>query len=235
MTRPKPAKAAETPSDMPKKRVLIVDDHPVFRHGISALINAEPDLEVCGEASSAATALEAMRSLSPDVALLDISLPGTNGIELIKLMKAERPKLPLLMLSMHDESLYALRALRAGALGYVMKAEALTQVLDALRKTLKGEIHVSPRLSGQLIFQAIQSADGGGGSPVDKLSDRELEVLELLGRGFGTKEIASNLHLSVKTIETHRAHIKEKLGFRDAGEMVRFAIDWVSQEKPPAN
>jgi DNA-binding NarL/FixJ family response regulator len=132
---------------------------------------------------------------------------------------------------MHDESLYALRALKAGALGYVMKAEALTHVLDALRKALKGEIYVSPRLSERLIFQAIQSVDSGSGSPVDRLSDRELEVLELLGRGFGTKEIAAELHLSVKTIETHRAHIKEKLGFRDAGEMVRFAIDWVAQEK----
>ena len=208
-----------------------MDDHPVFRHGISALINAESDLEVCGEASSSPTALDAMRTLSPDVALLDISLPGTNGIELIKLMKAEQPKLPLLMLSMHDESLYALRALKAGALGYVMKAEALTHVLDALRKVLRGEIYVSPRLSERLIFQAIQTAEGGSGSPVDRLSDRELEVLELLGRGFGTKEIAGELHLSVKTIETHRAHIKEKLGFRDAGEMVRFAIDWVAQEK----
>lgn len=227
MSAPKPQK--NSPSE--KRRVLVVDDHPVFRHGISALINAEDDLIVCGEGSSSATALDAMRTLKPDVALLDISLPGTNGIELIKLMKAEEPKLPLLMLSMHDESLYALRALRAGALGYVMKAEALTHVLDALRKVLKGEVYVSPRLSERLIFQAIQSVDGGMGSPVDKLSDRELEVLELLGRGFGTKEIASELHLSVKTIETHRAHIKEKLGFRDAGEMVRFAIDWVAQEK----
>jgi len=230
MSESKPPKGADTPAPT-KRRVLIVDDHPVFRHGISALINAEADLVVCGEASSSPSALDAMRNLNPDVGLLDISLPGTNGIELIKLMKAEHPKLPLLMLSMHDESLYALRALKAGALGYVMKAEALTHVLDALRKVLKGEIYVSPRLSERLIFQAIQSADGGSGSPVDRLSDRELEVLELLGRGFGTKEIASELHLSVKTIETHRAHIKEKLGFRDAGEMVRFAIDWVAQEK----
>lgn len=230
MSESKSPKGADTPPST-KRRVLIVDDHPVFRHGISALINAEADLVVCGEASSSPSALDAMRNLDPDVALLDISLPGTNGIELIKLMKAEHPKLPLLMLSMHDESLYALRALKAGALGYVMKAEALTHVLDALRKVLKGEIYVSPRLSERLIFQAIQSADGGSGSPVDRLSDRELEVLELLGRGFGTKEIASELHLSVKTIETHRAHIKEKLGFRDAGEMVRFAIDWVAQEK----
>ena len=214
-----------------KKRVLIVDDHPVFRHGITALINAEADLVVCGEASSSPFALDAMRKLQPDIVLLDISLPGTNGIELIKFMKSEQPKLPLLVLSMHDESLYALRALKAGALGYVMKAEALTHVLDALRKALKGEIYVSPRLSERLIFQAIQSTNGNTGSLVDRLSDRELEVLTFLGRGLGTKEIASELHLSVKTIETHRAHIKEKLGFRDAGEMVRFAIDWVAQEK----
>ena len=213
-----------------KRRVLIVDDHPVFRYGIAALINAESDLAVCGEASSSASALDAMRNFKPDVALLDISLPGTNGIELIKLMKAEQPHLPILMLSMHDESLYALRALR-GALGYVMKAEALTHVLAALRKVLKGELYVSPEFSERLIFQAVQSVEGGMGSPVDKLSDRELEVLELLGRGLGTKGIASELHLSVKTIETHRAHIKEKLGFKDASEMVRFAIDWVAQEK----
>jgi DNA-binding NarL/FixJ family response regulator len=210
---------------------LIVDDHPVFRHGIASLINAEADLHVCGEASTSPLALDAMRRLKPDVALLDISLPGSNGVELIKLMKAEQPKLPLLILSMHDESLYALRSLRAGALGYVMKAEALNHVLTALRKVLKGEVYVSEKFSERLIFKAIQSIDGGLGSPVDKLSDRELEVLELLGRGFGTREIANELHLSVKTIETHRAHIKEKLGFKDAGEMVRFSIDWVAQEK----
>lgn len=213
-----------------KKRVLIVDDHPVFRHGITSLINAESDLEVCGEAGSSPSALEAMRALSPDVALVDISLPGTNGIELIKHMKAEHPKLPILVLSMHDESLYALRALRGGALGYVMKAEALKHVVVALRKVLNGEIYVSERFSERLIFKAIQSIDGGMGSPVDKLSDRELEVLQLLGRGFGTRDIAEELHLSAKTIETHRAHIKEKLGFKDAGEMVRFAIDWVAHE-----
>jgi DNA-binding NarL/FixJ family response regulator len=214
-----------------KRNVLIVDDHPVFRHGIASLINAEADLHVCGEASTSPLALDAMRRLKPDVALLDISLPGSNGVELIKLMKAEQPKLPLLVLSMHDESLYALRSLRAGALGYVMKAEALNHVLTALRKVLKGEVYVSEKFSERLIFKAIQSIDGGLGSPVDKLSDRELEVLELLGRGFGTREIANELHLSVKTIETHRAHIKEKLGFKDAGEMVRFSIDWVAQEK----
>lgn len=212
-----------------KNRVLIVDDHPVFRHGIAALINAESDLEVCGEAASSQQALAAMRTLQPDVALIDISLPGSNGVELIKLMKAEEPDLPLLVVSMHDESLYALRVLRAGALGYVMKAQTLEHVLTALRKVLRGEIYVSAKFSEQLIFKAIRSVEEGFGSPVDVLSDRELEVLEALGRGLGTRDIAEKLHLSVKTIETHRAHIKEKLGFQDAGELVRFALDWVSQ------
>jgi DNA-binding NarL/FixJ family response regulator len=213
-----------------QRKILIVDDHPVFRYGIAALISAEKDLTVCGEAESAPAALDVMRRLKPDLAVLDISLQGTNGIELIKLMRSEQPRLPVLILSMHDESLYALRALRAGAKGYLMKAEAMTQVVNALRKVLNGEIYVSPRFSERLIFKAIQSLEGGMGSPVDKLSDRELEVLQLLGKGFGTREIANELHLSVKTIETHRAHIKEKLGFKDAGEMVRFAIDWVAQE-----
>lgn len=216
--------------ELRRRSVLIVDDHPVLRHGIAQLINHEKDLVVCGEAESAPTALEAMRRLKPDLALLDISLQGTNGIELIKLMRAEQPKLPILMLSMHDESLYALRALRAGARGYVMKGEAMEHVLTALRKVLEGDIYVSPRFSERLVFKAIQSLEGGMGSPVDKLSDRELEVLQLLGKGFGTREIANELHLSIKTIETHRAHIKEKLGFKDAGEMVRFAIDWVTRE-----
>lgn len=214
-----------------KKRILVVDDHPVFRHGIASLIGNEPDLTVCGEAANSPSALEAMRRLKPDAALIDISMPGANGIELIKLMKAEQPRLPLLILSIHDESLYALRALRAGASGYVMKAEALDFVLTALRKVLTGEVYVSPRFSERLIFKAVHSLEGGMGSPVDKLSDRELEVLQLLGRGFGTREVASELNLSIKTVETHRAHIKEKLGFKDAGEMVRFAIDWVSQSQ----
>ncbi|MEO6847488.1 MAG: response regulator transcription factor [Chthoniobacterales bacterium] len=218
-------------SSSEKKKVLIVDDHPVFRHGIQTLLRSESDLIICGEASSAPAALDAMRQLLPDIALLDISLPGTNGIELIKLMKSEQPKLLILILSMHDESLYALRALKAGALGYVMKAEAPTQILTAIRRVLNGDIYVSQKFSERLIFKAIHSIEGGIGLPVDKLSDRELEVLQLLGRGFGTREIANDLHLSVKTIETHRAHIKEKLGFKDAGEMVRFSIDWVAQEK----
>ncbi|MDQ3622927.1 MAG: response regulator transcription factor [Verrucomicrobiota bacterium] len=218
-------------SEQDRKCVLIVDDHPIFRHGIAALIAAEHDFSVCGEAANASEALAAMREHNPDVALLDLSLEGSNGIDLIKMLKGERPSMPVLILSMHDESLYALRALRAGAQGYVMKSEAARLVVTALRKVLKGDIYVSPRFSERLIFKAIQSLEGGMGTPVDKLSDRELEVLQLLGKGRSTREAAEELHLSVKTIETHRAHIKEKLGFKDPGEMVRFATEWVAHEQ----
>ena len=155
-----------------------------------------------------------------------------RGLELIKAMKGEQPDLPILMLSRHDDSLYALRALRAGALGYVTKREALTNVLLALRKVLKGEIYLSPRFSERLVFQATHYIGGNSDSPLNRLTNRELEVIELLGRGLGTKDVASELHLSVKTIETHRAHIKEKLSFSDANELVRFAVEWVVQREP---
>jgi DNA-binding NarL/FixJ family response regulator len=214
-----------------KKRVLIVDDHPIFRLGLAGLISAQPHLEVCGHAESAPLALEAMRKFEPDLVLLDLSLRGTNGIELIKLMKAEQPQLPILVISMHDEAIFGLRALKAGALGYVMKAEAMAHVAEAITKVLQGKIYVSPNFGEKLIFKAVQSIEAGTGSPVDTLSDRELEVLQLLGKGHSTRSIADTLHLSVKTIETHRAHIKEKLGFQDSEDMVRFAIDWVAQQE----
>ncbi|MGB8167406.1 MAG: response regulator transcription factor [Chthoniobacteraceae bacterium] len=209
-------------------RILIVDDHPIFRHGIGQLLARVPGITICGQAENAQSALESMRQHKPAVVLLDVSMPGTNGIELIKLMLAEQPRLIILMLSMHDESLYALRALRAGAKGYVMKQQAMENVLDALRKVINGGIYVSPQFSEKLIFKAIKGSDSDLGSPVDNLSDRELEVLHHFGRGKTTRGIAETLHLSVKTIETHRAHIKEKLGFKDADEMVRFAVEWVA-------
>ena len=214
-----------------KKRVLIVDDHPIFRFGLAGLITEQSHLEVCGHADSAPLALDAMRRLKPDIVLVDLSLRGTNGIELIKLMKAEEPELPILVISMHNEAVFGLRALKAGALGYVMKAEAMNHVAEAISKGLKGKIYVSPEFGEKLIFKAVQSTEAGSGSPVDALSDRELEVLQLLGKGGSTRSIAEALHLSVKTIETHRAHIKEKLGFQDSEEMVRFAIDWVAQQE----
>jgi DNA-binding NarL/FixJ family response regulator len=210
------------------KRLLIVDDHPVFRHGISRLLERFEGVTVCGEAENAQTALEAMRQLEPDIAMLDLTLPGTNGIELIKLMLAERPRLLILVVSMHEESLYALRSLRAGARGYVMKHQALDNLAEALKKVIEGNIYVSPEFSEKLVFKAIQGSDSDLASPIDKLSDREVEVLQLFGHAKSTREVAEALHLSVKTIETHRAHIKEKLGFKEAEEMTKFAIEWVA-------
>src|SRR5271165_3643314 len=218
-------------SNKRKKRVLIVDDHPIFRFGLAGLITEQSRLEVCGHADSAPLALDAMRRLKPDIVLVDLSLRGTNGIELIKLMKAEEPDLPILVISMHNEAVFGLRALKAGALGYVMKAEALNHVAEAIFKVLQGKIYVSPEFAEKLIFKAVQSTEAGAGSPVDALSDRELEVLQQLGRGGSTRSIAETLHLSAKTIETHRAHIKEKLGFQDSEDMVKFAIDWVAQQE----
>ena len=211
-------------------RILVVDDHPTFRRGLAAAIAEHEDLVVCGEAEDAQKALEAMRRLTPDIVIVDISLPGANGIELIKQMAAEQPGLAFLVLSMHDETYFALRALRAGAKGYVMKAEAPSEIIVAIRKIRKGELYVSPRLGDRLIFRAIQSLEEGMGTLVDRFSDRELEVFQLLGKGLGTREIAENLHLSAKTVETHRAHLKEKLGCKGANEVVRFAIDWVTKE-----
>jgi DNA-binding NarL/FixJ family response regulator len=168
-----------------------------------------------------------MRRWKPDIALIDISLPGTDGIELIKLMITEEPRLIVLVVSMHDEVVYALRALRAGAKGYVRKQEATSTLCEAIQKVIGGGIYVSPQFADRLVFKAIQGSDSDFGSPVDTLSDRELEVLQSFGRGATARAIAEKLHLSVKTIETHRAHIKEKLGFADADAMVKFATEWV--------
>ena len=212
-----------------KNRILVVDDHPLFRHGIADLINAEPDLEVCAEADNAPAALEAIRNRAPDLVTIDISLRGANGIELLKSIKAEHPKLPLLVLSMHDESLYALRALRAGARGYIMKQEALDRVMSAIRQVLRGELYVSPSMSGRMIEEFVQG-NSGGSSIADKLTDRELEILQLIGQGHGVQQIAHELNLSAKTVETHRAHIKEKLNFQTARELARFAVQWVDQQ-----
>jgi len=214
-----------------KHRILVVDDHPLFRHGIGNLINGEPDLELCGEADNSPSALEGIRHLGPDLVTIDISLRGANGIELLKSIKAEHPKLPLLVLSMHDESLYALRALRAGARGYIMKQEALDRIVSAIRQVLRGELYVSASMSGRMIEEFVQGGSGNGGCSVaDKLTDRELEILQLIGKGHGVQQIARELNLSAKTIETHRAHIKEKLNFETARELARFAVQWVDHQ-----
>lgn len=191
------------------------------------MINHEADLEVCGEAESAREALVNIGKLKPDLALVDITLKGTNGIELLKSIKAQYSKLPVLVLSMHDESLYAERALRAGARGYVMKQEPPEQVMGAIRRVLQGELYLSPSMGTQMIGKLVGTPSGST-SPVDVLSDRELEVLQFIGQGHGTRQIAGELNLSVKTIESHRAHIKEKLNIKTAPEIVRFAVQWVN-------
>lgn len=210
--------------------ILLVDDHPLFRAGIGALLRDESDFVVCGEAENASTALAAIRRLHPALAIVDLSMPGTDGIEFTKHILAEEPKLKVLILSCHDETLYALRALRAGARGYVMKSAQPHEVLMALRTVLGGALYLSDGLRQRLIVRAVDAWAGIGSSPVDSLSDRELEVIRLLGKGHTTKEIADSLHLSVKTIETHRMHIKEKLAFKDARELVRFAAEWIEEE-----
>jgi DNA-binding NarL/FixJ family response regulator len=208
------------------KRIVIVDDHPLFRKGLEQLINStNDDFAICGEAGDAAEGMNRIRELKPDLVIVDLSLPGANGIELIKNIRAEFQKLPILILSMHDESLYALRALRAGAQGYVMKQEALENVIGAIREVLAGRPYLSSQMSAKLITNFASGSTLA--NPTDKLSDRELEILELIGKGRDVHEISGALHISRKTVETHRAHIKEKLNLKNAREVNRFAVQWV--------
>src|SRR5436190_7794413 len=207
------------------KRLVIVDDHPLFRKGLQELIHSDDSFAVCGEAGSASEAMDVIRKLQPDLVIVDLSLPGANGIELIKNIRAEYQKLPVLILSMHDESLYALRGLRAGAQGYVMKQEALENVIIAIREVLAGRPYLSHEMSAKLI---TNFASGNSQvNPTDKLSDRELEILELIGKGRDVREIAQALHISDKTVEDHRAHIKEKLNLKNARQVTRFAVQWL--------
>jgi DNA-binding NarL/FixJ family response regulator len=214
-----------------KRRIIVVDDHPLFRKGVIQMLSQEPDLEVCAEAENAPTALDLLRRVPVDLAMVDIGLHGgANGIELTKSIKAEHPYLPVLVLSMQDESLYADRALRAGARGYLMKREALDSVLSAVRTVLDGEIYLSASMQKRMIAEHV-GASGQGRSGVDKLTDRELEVLQLIGEGNEVREIATKLHLSAKTVEAHRAHIKEKLNLNNAREVARFATTWVNSQR----
>ncbi|MFL6529330.1 MAG: LuxR C-terminal-related transcriptional regulator, partial [Chthoniobacterales bacterium] len=195
------------------------------------MLSQEPDLAVLAEAESSPSALELMRKTPVDLAIVDIGLHGSaNGIELTKSIKAEHPHLPVLVLSMHDESLYADRALRAGASGYLMKREALDSVIVAVRTVLQGEIYVSAEMSKRMIAEHV-GAGGQARSDVDKLTDRELEVLQLIGEGKEVREIAEQLHLSAKTVEAHRSHIKEKLNMTNAREVARFAVQWVDRQR----
>jgi DNA-binding NarL/FixJ family response regulator len=214
-----------------RKTVLIVDDHPLLRQGLALLINQQEDMQVCAEAEEAQAAMQAIAQQRPDIMILDISLNGPDGLELLKSIRASNPDLPVLILSMHDESIYAERALRARANGYIMKQEATEKVLVAVRRILNGELYLSDRMSNKMLQQFIGGAPSMIQPRVSSLSDRELEVFQLIGEGRATREIAEELHLSVKTVETYQAHIKEKLALRSGRELIQHAIQWKINEK----
>lgn len=223
-------KNKESETQQRQIKIFLVDDHPLIRKGISKLINAQPDMQVVGEAEDAPRALKGISIHEPDLVVVDISLPGNNGIELIKNLKALFRNLPVLVLSMHNESVYAQRSLRAGARGYIMKDEVADKVVLAIRRVLSGEIYVSDRIGTEMLNQLAKGEPPKNRFPVDSLSDRELEVVQLIGEGLSTREIAGKLNVSIKTIESHRTHIKEKLSLKSGPELVEFAEKWVEEE-----
>jgi len=217
------ADAANSPSAprIAKKTVFVVDDHPLLRQGLALLINREPDLTVCGEAANTQDAMKAIAAKRPDILIVDISLNGPDGLDLLKALRSSYPDLPVLILSMHDETIYAERALRARANGYIMKQEATEKVLVAVHRILGGDIYLSERMSNKLLHQYFSGASVDTNS---RLSDRELEVFRFIGEGCSTRHIAEKLHLSIKTVETYQAHIKDKLSLRSGRELVQYAI-----------
>jgi DNA-binding NarL/FixJ family response regulator len=211
-----------------KHKVFLIEDHPVTRDGLAQLINYQHDLEVCGHAGSASQALEGIRSTQPGLIIVDVSLPDAHGIELIKDLVALQSDLRILALSMHDETLYAERALRAGASGYVMKQEPTEVVMGAIRKVLLGQTFLSPRMQERALRRFAGHSAATPRSGMESLTDRELEVFELIGRGLSTREVSAQLRLSVSTVETYRAHLKEKLHLSNATELAHRAIEWVN-------
>lgn len=224
-------------SNAARRRLLIVDDHPIMRRGLTQLLECEPGLSIGGQAEDAVQAMAELRTRPYDLVTLDISLGGVSGIDLLKDIRIHWPKLPVLVLSMHDEVLYAERALRAGARGYVMKREATDQIVTAIRRLLDGHLYVSEEINRRMLNQLLDgdaSADRSKPPPGDhvtnRLSNRELEVFRFIGMGQGTREIAGQMHVSIKTVETYRAHIKDKLQLRTAPELMRFAVHWVNAQ-----
>lgn len=225
-----PAKERSKPAAK-RKKILLVDDHPLMRRGQADLLSREADLLVCGEAGTAREAMAAITQLKPDLVVMDMTLPDKDGLELIKDIQAIHPGLPVLAMSMQDESLYAARFLRAGGRGYVMKGEGSdTNLATAIRTVLSGQVALSPRMSAKMLASLVGPAGQQSGGPESKLTDRELEVLRLFGEGWSTDEIAGRLHLSPKTVDVHRAHIKEKLALKTTPEFQRFAIRWVAAQ-----
>jgi DNA-binding NarL/FixJ family response regulator len=211
------------------KRILLVDDHPVLRKGLARLIDSKEEFVVCGEASTAVDAMALIRELEPHLVIVDIGLPGTSGIELTKTIRAEFPPLPVLILSMHEEALYATRALRAGAMGYIVKQDAIDNITNALREALNGRRYLSPVIAAQLQHDRPYTEPHPSDDPVSLLTDREFEIFELIGKGHEVREISNALGVSPKTVETHRTNIKEKLKLKNARQVARMAVQWLGQ------
>jgi DNA-binding NarL/FixJ family response regulator len=229
-TRPPAGAVPPTQPQTAKSRVFLVDDHAMFREGLRQLIDREPDLMVCGDAAAAHEAMQGITESQPDLVIVDISLAGASGIDLIKALKSQYEDLLVLVVSMHDESLYAERALRAGAMGYVMKQEPAKTVKTAIRKVLAGDMHLSEKLASSLVSRFMHGAPDQPATPIETLSDRELEVFRMLGQGKGTRQIAADLGVSVATINSFRNRIKEKLDLKTSTEVMLHAIQWVQSE-----
>ena len=221
---------ANEPKVPAKTKVVLVDDHPITRQGMKVLINQQPGLEVCGEADSAPRAIEMIEKLQPDLAIVDITLKTTSGIELTKSIRVQAPQVQVLIISMHDETLYAERALRAGAMGYLMKHEASEKVLTAIQRILHGELYLSDKIKEKMLHRFVNHKGDEMIFPIDTLSDREMEVFQLIGNGYSTRQIAAKLNLSVKTIDSYREHLKLKLNLESGSDLVRYAIQWVKSE-----
>jgi len=219
--------SARNKPEQAKAKVFLVDDHPLVREWLSQLIQREDDLAVCGEAEDTQEALHKIEETKPDIVVADISLKNTHGLELVKDLQARLPSLPVLVLSMHDESLYAERVLRAGAKGYITKQEATKKILQAVRQVLSGQIYISEKMASRMVHKMVLGRTENQKSAIERLTDRELEVFQLIGRGQGTRRIATDLHLGVKTVESYRARIKEKLKLEDGTQLLQHAIQWV--------
>ena len=238
MTRPKSprpaaaptARPAERPAAPARKRILLVDDHPFMRAGLAQLIERQADMMVCGEAGDPTAALAALAKTPVDLVITDITMPGRGGLELIKDLQASHPRLPILVVSMHDEVIYAERVLRAGARGYVMKEAGGEALLVALRHVLAGQVYVSAKMSARILDNLTARKPRGSSSPIEKLTDREFEVFQLIGQGKSTRDIAQQLNLSTKTVDVHRSHIKEKLELTDVTALVRHAVRWMETQ-----
>jgi DNA-binding NarL/FixJ family response regulator len=214
-----------------RHRVFLLDDHPMTRYGMARLIEQESDLVVCGEAESARSALDAVNALKPEVVLVDLTMPGGEGIEFIKDLRAMYPEVAVLVVSMHDEEVYAQRALRAGSRGYIMKSEGGEQLIQAIHQVLQGKIYLSEKMAGKVLEVFSGQRQRSETSTLDKLSDREFEVFRLLGQGLTTREISQRLRLGTKTVDTHRLHLRQKLGFKTGAALIKYAIQWAGTQQ----